>query len=157
MGRFYVHNFRIVSWTLNVVLIFWTHNKYFIYAACFLNSAGSVFCGCLSRDGKLAATGGEDDMAYLWDTSSGEINLKCTGHKDSVIFTGFNHDDTLLATGDMSGNIKVWKIEEKNVVWDFDMGDATVSWTIEKFIFVKRVFQSYFNHFLFLIFLKILI
>ncbi|XP_043285332.1 angio-associated migratory cell protein [Venturia canescens] len=91
----------------------------------FTKHEGSVFCGCLSRDGKYAATGGEDDMAYLWDTSSSEVILECKGHKDSLIFTGFNHDDTYLATGDMSGIIKVWKISEKNVVWDFDMGDAT--------------------------------
>ncbi|XP_034950314.1 angio-associated migratory cell protein [Chelonus insularis] len=86
---------------------------------------GSVFCGSLTNDGKLAATGGEDDMAYVWDTSSGEIIHECKGHKDSLIFTEFNHDNTYLATGDMSGIINVWRMSDKARIWDYNMGDAT--------------------------------
>lgn len=86
---------------------------------------GSVFCGTLSKDGKLAVTGGEDDKAYVWDTETGEIILDCTGHKDSVIFTEFNHNESYLATGDMSGLIQVWQMNDKVCIWDYNMGDAT--------------------------------
>lgn len=88
---------------------------------------GSVFCGSLTKDGKLAATGGEDDMAYVWDTSTGEIVLRCTGHIDSIIFTEFNHDESYVATGDMSGTIHVWRLADKSKIWEYNMGDATVS------------------------------
>ncbi|XP_011310639.1 angio-associated migratory cell protein [Fopius arisanus] len=89
----------------------------------------SVFCGSLTRDGKLAATGGEDDMAYVWDTSSGEVIHECIGHKDSIIFAEFNKDDSYLATADMSGGIQVWRMNDKTVVWDFEIGDAAwVRW-----------------------------
>lgn len=81
----------------------------------------------MSKDGKLAVTGGEDDLAYVWDTESSEVVLECTGHEDSVIFAGFNFDNSYVATGDMSGNIKVWKLKDKSTVWDYCMGDATVS------------------------------
>ncbi|KAF3420233.1 hypothetical protein E2986_09949 [Frieseomelitta varia] len=86
---------------------------------------GSVFCGSLSKNGKLATTGGEEDKAYIWDTSSGEIILDCIGHKDSIIFSAFNHDESYLATGDMSGMIQVWKLVDKTKIWDYNMGDAT--------------------------------
>ncbi|XP_031771047.1 angio-associated migratory cell protein isoform X1 [Apis florea] len=86
---------------------------------------GSVFCGTLSKNGKLAATGGEEDKAYVWDTSTGEIILDCTGHKDSIIFSAFNYDESYLATGDMSGLIQVWKVADKIKIWDYNMGDAT--------------------------------
>ncbi|KAK0159152.1 hypothetical protein PV328_010073 [Microctonus aethiopoides] len=85
----------------------------------------SVFCGSLTNDGKIAVTGGEDDVAYLWDTLSGEIIHKCTGHEDSVFFAEFNHDFTYLATGDMKGIIKVWRMRDKAIIWDYNIGDAS--------------------------------
>jgi hypothetical protein len=43
---------------------------------------GSVFCCHLQpKTGRLAVTGAEDDMAYIWETHSGEIVLQCKGHK----------------------------------------------------------------------------
>ncbi|KAL2715846.1 angio-associated migratory cell protein [Vespula squamosa] len=86
---------------------------------------GSVFCGSLSKAGKFAVTGGEEDKAYVWDTTSGEIILNCIGHKDSVIFAEFNFDETYLATGDMSGVIQLWRLNDKSSVWNYNMGDAT--------------------------------
>lgn len=78
----------------------------------------------MSKDGKLASTGGEDDKAYIWNTATGEIIHECIGHQDSVIFADFNYDDSYVATGDMSGIIQVWKISNKQRIWDFNVGDA---------------------------------
>ncbi|XP_066588372.1 angio-associated migratory cell protein [Prorops nasuta] len=89
------------------------------------HEAGSIFCGSLSKNGVYAATGGEDDKAYMWNTATGEIVLNCIGHKDSVIFAEFNFDETYLATGDMSGIIQVWKLSDKSVAWEYSMGDIT--------------------------------
>ncbi|CAK9799234.1 Angio-associated migratory cell protein [Anthophora quadrimaculata] len=86
---------------------------------------GSVFCGAVTKNGKLAATGGEEDKAYVWDTSSGKIVLDCIGHKDSIIFSEFNYDESYVATGDMSGMIQVWRLADKIRIWDYNMGDAT--------------------------------
>ncbi|XP_078062265.1 angio-associated migratory cell protein [Mustelus asterias] len=87
---------------------------------------------CLSLDPKsnsLAVTGGEDDMAFVWRVSDGEVLLECTGHKDSVISASFSHDSTLVVTGDMSGLIKVWNVETKEEVWSFEVGDLQwVEW-----------------------------
>lgn len=50
-----------------------------------------------------------------------------SGHKDSVTCAGFCHDSKLVASGDMNGLIKVWKIETKEEIWSFEVGDLEVN------------------------------
>ena len=50
-----------------------------------------------------------------------------SGHKDSVTCTGFSHDGVYVATADLSGLIKVWKVETKAEVWSFECSDIEVS------------------------------
>uniref|UniRef100_A0A672G4F0 Angio-associated migratory cell protein n=1 Tax=Salarias fasciatus TaxID=181472 RepID=A0A672G4F0_SALFA len=83
-----------------------------------------VFCVSLDPvTNSLAVTGGEDDKAFVWKVSDGEVLLQCLGHKDSVTCAVFSHDSTMVATGDMSGLIKVWKVEAKEEIWSFEVGD----------------------------------
>ncbi|ROT84898.1 angio-associated migratory cell protein isoform X1 [Penaeus vannamei] len=92
----------------------------------FSKHRGSVFTCSVSPRGDLVATGGEDDQAYVWDITNGNVLFTCAGHKDSVVCVKFNHDGSLLATGDMSGYIQVWKVEGATKTWDFETGD--LSW-----------------------------
>uniref|UniRef100_A0A3Q2X1N9 Angio-associated, migratory cell protein n=1 Tax=Haplochromis burtoni TaxID=8153 RepID=A0A3Q2X1N9_HAPBU len=96
----------------------------------FNKHTGSVFCVSLDpATNSLAVSGGEDDKAYVWRVSDGEVLLECTGHKDSVTCAMFSHDSSLVASGDMSGLIKVWKVETKEEIWSFEVGDLeAVSW-----------------------------
>lgn len=90
----------------------------------FSSHKGSVFCVSLDPvTNTLAVTGGEDDKAFVWSVSDGEVLFECTGHKDSVTCAVFSHDSTLVATGDMSGMIKVWRVETKEEIWSFEVGD----------------------------------
>uniref|UniRef100_A0A3Q4NBW9 Angio-associated, migratory cell protein n=1 Tax=Neolamprologus brichardi TaxID=32507 RepID=A0A3Q4NBW9_NEOBR len=90
----------------------------------FSKHTGSVFCVSLDpATNNLAVSGGEDDKAYVWRVSDGEVLLECTGHKDSVTCAMFSHDSSLVASGDMSGLIKVWKVETKEEIWSFEVGD----------------------------------
>nr|XP_045605777.1 angio-associated migratory cell protein-like [Procambarus clarkii] len=92
-------------------------------ALVFSKHKGSVFSCSVSCSGNIAATGGEDDLAYVWDINSGNVLLTCTGHKDSVTCVEFSHDGSLLATGDMNGYIQVWKIATLTKIWEFETGD----------------------------------
>ncbi|KAI1899463.1 hypothetical protein AGOR_G00062060 [Albula goreensis] len=90
----------------------------------FSKHIGSVFCVSLDpATNSLVVTGGEDDKAYIWRICDGEVVFECTGHKDSVTCGSFSHDSKLVATGDMSGLIKVWKVDTKEEVWSFEVGD----------------------------------
>ncbi|WKY01034.1 hypothetical protein Q1695_015212 [Nippostrongylus brasiliensis] len=59
------------------------------------------------------ASGGEDDVAFLWDkhVSDSDPVMKID-HDDSVTHVGFNNSQTLLATGDMSGKIIVTQLSD---------------------------------------------
>lgn len=90
----------------------------------FSKHSGSVFCVSLDpATNCMAVTGGEDDKAYVWRLTDGEVLLECTGHKDSVTCATFSHDSSLVATGDMGGLIKVWKLESKEEIWSFEVRD----------------------------------
>lgn len=80
----------------------------------------SVFCVNFNSTNTLAACGGQDDMAYIWDIASGDLVLECTGHKDSVTQVKFSHDDKYLVTGDMSGILQVWDVIEKKLIWCYE-------------------------------------
>eukprot|EP00271_Cylindrocystis_brebissonii_P004273 TRINITY_DN15912_c0_g1_i1.p1 TRINITY_DN15912_c0_g1~~TRINITY_DN15912_c0_g1_i1.p1 ORF type:complete len:417 (+),score=84.25 TRINITY_DN15912_c0_g1_i1:438-1688(+) len=56
----------------------------------------------------LVATGGGDDVAFLWGIGETEEHKKLTGHTDSVACLEFSHDGALLATGGLDGAVLVW-------------------------------------------------
>ncbi|XP_020660567.3 angio-associated migratory cell protein [Pogona vitticeps] len=90
----------------------------------FSKHTASVFCVNLDpKTNTLAVTGGEDDKAFVWRVSDGELLFECTGHKDSVTCAGFSYDSIFVATGDMSGLIKVWQVDTKEEIWSFEVGD----------------------------------
>lgn len=89
----------------------------------FSGHSGPVFCCNISSKHGLAVSGGEDDKGFVWDMSNGKTVFECTGHEDSVTSVGFNHDSSLVATGDMSGIIQVWDVQSKERLWDFKTSD----------------------------------
>jgi len=44
-----------------------------------------------------------------------------------VTCVGFSHDSVYVATADLSGLIKVWKVETKEEIFSFESSDAEVS------------------------------
>ncbi|KAL4074907.1 WD40-repeat-containing domain protein [Scleroderma yunnanense] len=81
----------------------------------------SVFAISCHPTQPLAASGGEDDLGYIWDITDGETIVKLTGHTDSVTSVAFSSDGEMIATGGMDGKVRVWrrhgKEDYKN--WEF--------------------------------------
>jgi ribosome assembly protein SQT1 len=71
--------------------------------------AGSVFCVAAHPTAPLAASGGEDDLGYLWDVESGTQLARLSGHSDSVTSIAFSTDGEMVATGGMDGKIRIWR------------------------------------------------
>jgi len=67
------------------------------------------------------------------------------GHKDSVTCVGFNHDCSLVVTGDMAGLIKVWSVDSQQEVWAYEVDDLEVSSLSVIILFVFFLHYSFFS------------
>lgn len=87
----------------------------------FPNHKGSVFAISAHPTEPLAASGGEDDLGYIWDITDGEVIVKLSGHSDSVTSTAFSADGEMIASGGMDGRVRVWRRvgKENYKIWEF--------------------------------------
>ncbi|MCI0689440.1 MAG: HlyD family efflux transporter periplasmic adaptor subunit, partial [Sporichthyaceae bacterium] len=74
---------------------------------------GPVTCAAFSPDGKLLATGGEDHLIRLWDTSNGELLHLCPpdqGHRGAVTSLHFASNTELVSAGRGDQSVRVWRL-----------------------------------------------
>nr|GAT60741.1 ribosome biogenesis protein Sqt1 [Mycena chlorophos] len=83
--------------------------------------SSSVFAVAGHPTEPLAASGGEDDLGYIWDITDGEVIVKLSGHTDSVTSVAWSADGEMVATGGMDGNIRIWRRvgTENYRTWEF--------------------------------------
>ncbi|CAL8135337.1 unnamed protein product [Orchesella dallaii] len=94
----------------------------------------AVFCCSFDGTGNRLISGGEDDVANIWDNSSIKSQSPicvCRGHKDSVVSASFSWDSTFCCTADLSGIVKVWKVANNELLHTFETGE--LSWSFWHF------------------------
>lgn len=71
-------------------------------------------------------SGGGDDMAYVWDMTTGSTLYRLSGHSDSIVSAGFSADGKYVATGAMDATVRVWKTDTGEFVTSLEAGDEVV-------------------------------
>jgi WD40 repeat protein len=65
----------------------------------------------LSWDGRLAASGSDDQTVRLWDTASGRLLTILTGHTEPVWGVALTEDGQAVASASFDGTIRLWDTE----------------------------------------------
>jgi WD40 repeat protein len=77
--------------------------------------AENVYSVAFSRDGKLLASSGGDDMIMLlWDVESGNILQRYRGHNSGVDSVAISHDAQLIASGSRDKTVRLWDVNTGN-------------------------------------------
>jgi WD40 repeat protein len=64
-----------------------------------------------SRDGKLIASGSDDETVKVWDAKTFDELFTLPGHSSSVTNVDFSPDGKRLATSDRNGMVRVYTTE----------------------------------------------
>lgn len=73
------------------------------------HSPSSVFTVSAHPTLPLAVSGGEDEVAYIWDVRSGDELVRLSGHTDSVSCAEWSFDGEMVSTGGMDGRVRIWR------------------------------------------------
>jgi eukaryotic-like serine/threonine-protein kinase len=77
-------------------------------AATSVHDIDNTYALVFSPDGTRVATGGEDGLTRLWDTSTGTMTALCRGHTRKVLSVSFRGDGVRLATTSSDGTVRQW-------------------------------------------------
>ncbi|HIK12221.1 MAG TPA: serine/threonine protein kinase [Oscillatoriaceae cyanobacterium M33_DOE_052] len=77
---------------------------------------GTVRALAISPDGKLLATGSDDNTIKLWEIDGGKQLLTLAGHSNWVTSLAFHPDGKRLVSGSYDTTIKLWQLPDGQLI-----------------------------------------
>jgi len=74
----------------------------------------------ISPDGKIVASGGNDNMVRLWSADDGKLLRELPGHTRHVYNVRFDPSGRFLVSGDLMGVLKQWNVGTGKLVRELD-------------------------------------
>ena len=101
---------RILSRPSESEVLLWDH-KSGVLSLPPIRHGGPVLHASVSRDGKLIATAGDDNVAKVWDGDTGRAILRLR-HPSTVTFACFHPTKNQLVTGCKDGKVRFWGLDD---------------------------------------------
>ncbi|WP_339750280.1 WD40 repeat domain-containing protein, partial [uncultured Rubinisphaera sp.] len=79
-----------------------------------------------SSNSQRAATASEDHTVIVWEAANRTKQFVLNGHKDAVQVVKFSPNDRWLVSGDRSGQLRLWDMDEGKSVWNDTIGENLV-------------------------------
>jgi WD40 repeat protein/serine/threonine protein kinase len=76
--------------------------------------------------GPRIATGAEDDLVLVWDTTDGSFLQRFAGHGQSVTRVAWSPDGSRIASVDVGGELHVWDTETGEELWSLLVHKSTL-------------------------------
>src|SRR3954454_9249851 len=64
-----------------------------------------------SPDGKMLASGSNDETIKLWDVQAGKEHATLKGHTNEVTSVAFSPDGKTLASASLDGTVRLWDVQ----------------------------------------------